>query len=115
MNADESIANQKCIAFSACIRQLIEMAVGEKCRKCGARLTLTDKMVATCLVVTWCCPVSKSHCSGKWSSQPWTAGVYAGNLLVPSSLILSGNNYAKVTLMAKFLRLGFVSKASHYS
>lgn len=50
------------------------------------------------------------HLIHNWSSQPiLNRRLHGGDLLLSASILLSGNNYSKVALMAKFLRLHFVS------
>ncbi|XP_053388891.1 uncharacterized protein LOC123544069 [Mercenaria mercenaria] len=54
------------------------------------------------------CP--KSHNSLTWTSQPVLPnGVMVGNFKIYAAIVMSGNNYSKVALMAKFMRLGFPS------
>lgn len=114
MQADEAVTAQKCIAFVPNLVQLLQATIGTSCSVCQVDLVYKPKMVGTCLVVSWHCPKNSKQHKGTWASQPRTVGMYAGNILVPSCLITSGNSYAKVALMAKFLKLGFVNKSSHY-
>ncbi|XP_065068067.1 uncharacterized protein LOC135693488 isoform X2 [Rhopilema esculentum] len=50
----------------------------------------------------------------KWSSSETVNGVYAINLQLLSSIILSGNLYVKVSLLAKLLNLKIPSDVSFY-
>lgn len=46
----------------------------------------------------------------KWCSQPiLNRRLHSGDLLLSASVLLSGNNFTKVALFAKFMKLHFVS------
>ena len=50
----------------------------------------------------------------KWSSSEEYDGLFTNNVQAASSTLLSGNNYSKLQLFAKFLGLGFVSESTYY-
>ena len=51
----------------------------------------------------------------EWSSQPpLRRGVNKGDLDLSSAIILSGSNYEKILLMAKFFQLPIMSEATYY-
>ena len=108
----------KCVAFNQCLVELVKSFVGWCCVKCQHSLDFTTSIVGTCLIVRWSCPgqekYQKGHTKGSWSSQPRFENMWAGNMLVPTCLALSGNSYQKLALYAKFLKLGFISKSSFY-
>ena len=115
MSKEQAIKAQKCIAYTDVIEQLLKAVVGETCKNCEDMIEFKQIKLGTCLVIKWRCPNYQSgHSSGTWASQPMLHGMYAGNLLVPACLLLSGNNFAKLALMAKFLNLNFVSKSMFY-
>jgi len=108
------ISELKCIAFNSVLIDIVKRAIGSKCSKCRSVLNFSSIMRGTALVLTWkCLAHPASHC-GSWSSQPRFGGTYACNLLLPSSLLISGNSYCKVALMASFMNLGFVTEANFY-
>ena len=113
INAQEAVREKKCIAYNSCLLNLVKMSIGSHCSKCKGGLKFSNVMKGTCLVVMWKCTKNHQH-YGSWASQPRIHNMYAANLLVPSCLVTSGNNYQKVALMARFLNLGFVSESSHY-
>ena len=55
---------------------------------------------------------AKGHKGRRWSSQPKLRkrGVYAGEFLLATNILLSGNNFAKVALLFKFMNLGMVRR-----
>ena len=115
MTKEQAIKAKKSIVYNEAIELLLKAIVGESCKKCQDIIDFKQIKVGTCLVIKWKCPNYQSgHASGSWSSQPMLHGMHAGNLLVPSTVVLSGNNFAKIALMAKFLNLGFLSKAAFY-
>lgn len=105
----------KCIAYNYLILDVVKMAFGRRCSACDKRLLYNTVTKGTCLLVTWRCESNQcTNSSSSWSSQPRVKQMYACNLLVPSCLLLSGNNYSKVALFARFLNLGFVGEAYCY-
>ena len=113
MTKYQAVNSKKCIAFNDCLEKLLRAAVGTECNKCHADLIYNHVIRGSCLLIKWGCPSGK-HQQGIWSSQPRLEGMYAGNLLIPTCLLFSGNNYAKVALMARFLNLGFVGQSNFY-
>ena len=71
---------------------------------CGCVLKYHKIYVATCLVV-W-------HVGGRWVVQPSCNKIRAGNLVLASALLLSGNSYTKVGLMFNFCYLQYFSSTS---
>jgi hypothetical protein len=110
----EAIERQKSIAYNYVLEDLLRVAVGDICQKCGREVAFHSVQKASCLVISYECTKSKAHVNGSWCSQPRTGGMYSANLLVPIALILSGNNYRKLALFSKFLGLGFVGESNTY-
>ena len=56
---------------------------------------------------------AKGHKGARWASQPRLRqrGVYAGNFLLATNILLSGNNFAKVALLMQFMRLGMIARS----
>ncbi len=52
------------------------------------------------------------HIGHKWCSQPrlHQRGTHAGDFCLAVNLLLSGNNFQKVALLAKFMKLGNLSR-----
>lgn len=114
MTKQQCIESKKCIAYNVCLEKLVEIAVGSECPICHSDLKFTQVKRGTCLLLQWECREDPKHKKGNWASQPRLEGMYAGNLLLPTSLLLSGNNYRKVALMAKFFNLGFFAESNFY-
>lgn len=56
-----------------------------------------------------------NHIAHEWSSQPtFKQGTYIGDLIIASSILLSGNNFSKIELMAKQMNLAMIGKSSYY-
>lgn len=50
------------------------------------------------------------HLLYNWCSQPvLNRRLHSGDLQISAAILLSGNNYSKISLMARFLQLQFVS------
>ncbi|XP_053387141.1 uncharacterized protein LOC128550965 [Mercenaria mercenaria] len=77
-------------------------------KSCKETVSLSSRKNASGITLNWMCP--KSHNSLTWTSQPVLPnGVMVGNFKICAAIVMSGNNYSKVALMAKFMRLGFPS------
>ncbi|XP_074927189.1 uncharacterized protein LOC142047532 [Chelonoidis abingdonii] len=69
----------------------------------------TTKPVSSCVHLIWKC--SAGHIVFEWSSQPLVKGqTHAGDLALSAAIILSGNNFGKISQMANFMKLTFISK-----
>jgi hypothetical protein len=91
--------------FTDRILELLQTLHGAKCNRseCPKHWEYTKTYVGSCLVVTWKC--SSGHFGGSLSAQPLTNRMRAGNLLLSSCLLLSGNFFTKTALFFKFLNL----------
>ena len=77
----------------------------KRCPDCGAVIIKKKQSTQrTELFVTLICKNGQKYFR---SSQPMTEGMRAGNLLLSSSLLLSGSTYTKVTSLADILKLKF--------
>jgi DNA-directed RNA polymerase subunit RPC12/RpoP len=106
----EAATAPKCIAFVDSIVELIERLSPSRCPKCNSTIVLDWRFIGSCLHVEWHCPSFPKHFHQRWSSQPRLYGLYAGNILLPTCIAISGNSYKKIALMMKFLNLGSVTK-----
>lgn len=51
----------------------------------------------------------------KWVSQPqFKHGMLAGDYMLAINILLSGNNYRKISLLFDFMKLGMVDRSSFY-
>ena len=68
------------------------------------------------LTLTFFQACSTNHIAFKWSSQHRLAsrGVHAGDFMLASSIILSGNHYSKIALLMKALGMKPMRKAFFY-
>ena len=78
---------------------------------CTNVATIKHHLVGPTLVVNWSC--SSGH-KGKFASSKDVEEMYANNLQVAASILLSGNNFAKIEKMANFLGLSFISDSTFY-
>ncbi|CAM4530158.1 unnamed protein product [Leuciscus chuanchicus] len=59
------------------------------------------------------CP--HGHLVWKWVSQPqFKHGMLAGDYMLAINILLSGNNYRKISLLFDFMKLGMVDRSSFY-
>lgn len=84
-----------------------------RCPECGATVAKKHQSTqGTLLSITLTCKNGHKHV---WSSQPMIEGMAAGNLLLSSSILLSGSTYAKVSSLADILKLKFFSEKTFYN
>ena len=84
---------------------------------CGLSLHYSAKHIGARVDLEWKC--ASGHC-GKWeSSEVLTMNrhskVFVNDSLLPIAIVLSGNNYAKFSLLCKVLNLSHISKSNFCS
>ncbi len=106
---EEAIKMEKCIVFTDTLMSLLTCLHGSVCKRpdCGRPLVYSKTYAGTCLVVSWGC--QSGHAGGRWAAQPSCDKIRAGNLILASALLFSGNSYAKVGLMFNFCNLQYFS------
>ena len=98
------------------VKQIVELFEGQ-CSEVGCssmRKVVEKKLEAGVLLITHKC--SKGH-SGIWSSlsvlgEKRGQKIYVSSVLLASSVLVSGNNFEKVSLLAKGMNLHFVSSTT---
>ncbi|KAI8495287.1 hypothetical protein Bbelb_272730 [Branchiostoma belcheri] len=120
VNHSGDIKDEQCsIVYTKSLLQLVEFlqqpADKMKCRdpKCSAtgQPNPVSKSIGTGIVLKWYCGCG--HLIWKWHSQPrFKYGLQAGDFMLSSSILLSGNNYSKVSLMSSFMNLGCVCETT---
>ncbi|KAL0973462.1 hypothetical protein UPYG_G00204060 [Umbra pygmaea] len=83
--------------------------------ECGAPrpFEVNIKSRGTAAILEWLCP--HGHTVWKWSSQPtFKYGMLAGDFMLACNILLSGNNYAKISLLFKFMKMGMVDRSSFF-
>ena len=74
--------------------------------------TVNYRFICASLFVNSVC--SSGHKHVFCFSHELGEGVYANSLQAAASILLSGNNFAKIERMAKFYGLAFLSKSTFY-
>ena len=95
----KAIEMEKCIVFCDIIMSLLYTIYGLVCNRdgCGRELLYKKTFCGTCMVVSW-------------ASQPRCEGVRAGNLLLASSICLSGNSFTKIGFLFQSMKMAYFSK-----
>ena len=106
----EAVQMEKCLVFTDTLMSLLKELHGSVCKRqgCGRVLEYQKSYLGTCLVVSWHC--GAGHRGGRWAAQPSCMKIRAGNLMLVSALLLSGNSFTKVGLMFRFCNIQYVSK-----
>ena len=79
---------------------------------CANAPTISHRFVSGSLIIDSLC--SSNHKHRFCSSHELGEGVYVNSLQATASVLLSGNNYAKIEHMADFYGLEFLSKSTFY-
>ena len=89
------------------------LEVFKKCQKptCKNDSQVKYHLVGPTVVINWTCPAGHK---GKFCSSRDANDMKANNLQAAAAIILSGNNFAKIEKMAKFLGLSFISETTFY-
>ncbi|XP_068739095.1 uncharacterized protein [Montipora capricornis] len=78
---------------------------------CDKALQVKHHFVGTTLVVnTWC----KDGHTFRFASSEELNGMFSNNLQAAAAILLSGNNFSKVSRMADFMGLSFLSSSTFY-
>ncbi|KAI3366158.1 hypothetical protein L3Q82_009982, partial [Scortum barcoo] len=110
---EDVIGHHASIAYHDCLKQLAEYLLlpiplctakdpltSAECRSPGP-FKIQTRSRGTAVIIQW------------WNSQPtFKFGVQAGDFMLASNIILSGNHYAKVALLFKFMKMGVVDRST---
>ncbi|XP_038547974.1 uncharacterized protein LOC119882029 [Micropterus salmoides] len=122
---DDIIGVRASIVYENCLRQLATFLIlpVDKCTgllrtgapcNCVAPFEINITTKGTAATIEWICPNGDSL--WRWNSQPvMKFGMQAGDFLLYTNILLSGNNYAKVALLFKFMNMGMVNRNTFFS
>ncbi|XP_018103459.1 ankyrin repeat domain 49 S homeolog isoform X1 [Xenopus laevis] len=99
-NKPNYIADRKFIIFESCLDKLLRLIPCQhnESEKCEAPIAEIQKHIDGSMVkIQLLC--HNNHKSLNWNSQPMTSDIAAGNILMSSSIILSGSSFQKVKEM----------------
>ncbi|VDI27339.1 Hypothetical predicted protein [Mytilus galloprovincialis] len=102
----------KIIAFESCLRALFSRVV---CTECGEPISSDESTIlynGTAMKVKFLC--MRGHQSS-WESQPLVNSKPAGNLMVATAIILSGETFSRISHFADILSLKFIGQTQYYS
>ncbi|XP_077065699.1 uncharacterized protein LOC143718569 [Siphateles boraxobius] len=123
--ADDIIGVPASIVYHSSLKELVQhvniptrtCTKIDKNRKlpCGASkpFEVVVKSKGTAAVVEWICP--RGHTVWRWSSPPTLKyGMHAGDFLLSTNILLSGNNFTKVALLFKFMNIKIVNRTTFH-
>ncbi|XP_015251285.1 PREDICTED: uncharacterized protein LOC107098251, partial [Cyprinodon variegatus] len=122
---DDVIGHPASIVYHDCLKQLagcVALPMAECTEKepmtnkpCPAKapFEIRVKSRGTAAVVEWMC--SRGHLVWRWSSQSlFKFGMLAGDFMLATNILLSGNNYAKIALLFQFMNMGMVDRTNFF-
>ena len=90
--------------------------IPSQCKVCGETVTVQHNMSGAVVIIQWNC--SHGHADSWTSSDVLTVKsnqkVYVNNVQLCAAILLSGNNFQKFDLLAKFLGLSSISETLYY-
>ncbi|XP_043935934.1 uncharacterized protein LOC122808886 [Protopterus annectens] len=93
--------------------QLAQKCMIQHCDICREGVSVTNTVKGSCIKLSWVC--CNGHIAYQWSSQHTVRkGLHLGDVMIAAAIFLTGNNYAKIALLAKCLGLAFIHQASYY-
>lgn len=110
------------LAYEENLLQLLHMKPPQEChmRRCKSGLHMTTTYSGTALILKWVCNANNNHIAAKWCSQPVLKTKKRGqdtpvaNVMLASSVICSGNNFQKVSLLFNFAGFRCIQSRSFY-
>lgn len=111
----EFLGDHPCITYCNQLLNLARINMPETCtnKDCGAEVEVVKEVVASAVYLIWVC--QKGHRLHRWCSQPiLNRRVHSGDLMIAASVVLSGSNFQKFSMFAKFLQLPILSKSTFY-
>lgn len=108
------VKEKKVICFENNILELAKMSPILKCtvRDCLSPITLKQSLRGTGMQLKWVC--GQGHLVHQWLSQPTVKRRLAGDFLLSTAILTSGNNYEKIKLLFRFFGMGITSRTTHY-
>ena len=96
-----------------CSLDLLEKLLDGRCSEpgCILPLTVSTTTVGVTAVISWQC--AKGH-KGKFCSSHKIRGLYANNVQVASAILISGNNYNKISQLFNFSSSTFMDHTTFY-
>ncbi|KAK3083763.1 hypothetical protein FSP39_002787 [Pinctada imbricata] len=107
-----SIVNEnKLIVFESNLMEIINALTCSECN-CPVDPSDTDKeYIGTMIKITAYC--TGGHLVRKWTSQPLTGKMPAGNLLVSAATLFSGQTFTHISQFSQFMNLKFIGKTTY--
>ena len=99
---------KKIIVFESQLDKLFRV-----CQQCGSIITSKTKHYQGSMIIIKITCLNRH--SKTWKSQPMVNGAAAGNLMIPASILFSGNTYQHIHHFALYLNLQFISSSHYYS
>ena len=96
-----------------CSLDLLLAVFKARCQTPGCTVvpTVHHYFVGVAIIIKSSCSAGHTH---KFCSSHETNEVYANNLQVMTSIMVSGNQFAKIEQMGRFLLFQFISKSTYY-
>ncbi|KAH3843922.1 hypothetical protein DPMN_117457 [Dreissena polymorpha] len=109
------VRERKCIAFDRNLLELARLKVTSVCdrKNCRSNVKMTTKRVGSSTTIQWKCE-AKAHLVKQWSSQPVVRKKPAGDIILSTAILVSGNNYEKVRLLATVMNLNITPSTQHH-
>ncbi|XP_044127705.1 uncharacterized protein LOC122921637 [Bufo gargarizans] len=109
----DPVSENKFIVFESCLDSLISMIPCQYRKSCGSRLTHKKiRQIGSAINLDVKCV--RGHIQLLWTSQPRVNRISAGNLLLSSAIVLSGNHFLKIKMFFDIINIFMISRSTHY-
>ncbi|KAG5280138.1 hypothetical protein AALO_G00085400 [Alosa alosa] len=123
---DDLIGKRASICYEDCLKQLAAVLMlpikqcPYRCPRshtdcpCLPPFEVSITARGTASIMEWTCPAG--HTVWKWTSQPTVKySMLAGDFMLATNILLSGSNYAKVSLLFKFMNIEMVNRSTYFA
>lgn len=101
------VKDHKFVCSLTKLKELFSFCMDSDCKM--ALIEVREKFIGCTVEIRWRCKAG--HC-GCWQSSKLVNNVYVNNIQTAAAILFSGNNFAKVSLLAKCLHLAFFSSST---
>lgn len=103
------VSDKKFICSISCIVELFSFCMNVDCKM--PLVEMKERFVGCVLEIRWKC--QGGHC-GEWHSSKMVNNLYVNNIQTASSILFTGNNFTKVSLLSKCLSLAMFSPTTFH-
>ncbi|XP_052684568.1 uncharacterized protein LOC128190849 [Crassostrea angulata] len=107
------ITDRPLLVYQQPLLDLANTQISTICKICNEAVSICVDNIGSATYLKWVCKLG--HVANRWCSQSiLNRRMHAGDLVFASAILLSGNNFQKISTLAKFLKLPILSSSSFH-